>query len=114
MSNFIAAMSAFFVPENLMVNLFTAVLLCFVGIYCMAFSRNMLRTLIGIEISSKGTMLALLSAGYAMGHVNTVSAVIILMIGVEVAVIAVGLGLVIRSYGQKGNLDVMGLKNLKG
>lgn len=104
----------FFTPENLTVNLFAAILLCFIGIYCMAVSRNMLRTLIGIEISSKGGMLALLSVGYAINSVNMASALIIIMIGVEVVVVAVGLGLIIRAYNQKGNLDVLSLKNLKG
>lgn len=113
--NELMQMSAqFFTPENLYLNWFTSVLLFFIGIYCVAGSRNMLRTLIGIEISSKGCMFALLSSGYALGNIDMAQALIILMIGIEVVVVAVGLGLIIRSYNQKGNLDILDLKNLKG
>ncbi|WP_428898547.1 NADH-quinone oxidoreductase subunit K [Parelusimicrobium proximum] len=114
MNNLFASAALFFTPENLQLNLFVAVLLFFIGISCMALSRNLLRTLIGIEISSKGCMLAILSAGYTTGNVNLAQAMIIIMIGVEVATLAVGIGLIIRSYHQKGNLDVWGLKSLKG
>ncbi|ACC98686.1 Putative Ech hydrogenase component [Elusimicrobium minutum Pei191] len=114
MSNILAFGAQFFTPENLYLNWFTAVLLFFIGVYCMAGSRNMLRTLIGIEISSKGCMFALLSAGYAIGNIDLAQALIMIMIGFEVVVVAVGLGLIIRSYNQKGNLDILDLKNLRG
>lgn len=107
-------MTSFFAPENLQLNLFVAVLLFFIGVYCMAASRNLLRTLIGMEISSKGGMLAFLSVGYAIGNINYAQAIIMVMIGMEVVILAVGLGLIIRTYNQKGNLDTWGLKNLKG
>ncbi|WP_424244036.1 NADH-quinone oxidoreductase subunit K [Elusimicrobium posterum] len=114
MNNIMVFAAQFFTPENLYLNWFTAVLLFFIGVYCVAGSRNMLRTLVGIEISSKGCMLALLASGFALGNVDMAQALIILMIGVEVVVVAVGLGLIIRSYNQKGNLDILDLKNLKG
>ncbi len=107
-------MENFFSPAILQLNLFASVMLFFIGVYCMAASRNLLRTLIGMEISSKGGMLAFLSVGYTTGNINFAQAVIMVMIGVEVVILAVGLGLIILTYKQKGNLDTWGLKNLKG
>jgi|GEM_PF-680899 len=104
----------FFTPDNLYLNWFTAALMLFIGVYCMAGARNMLRTLLGIEIASKGCMFALLSAGYTIGNIEFAQAVIMMMIAVEVVIVAVGLGLIIRSYEQKGNLDILDLKNLRG
>ena len=47
----------------LALNLFFTALLVFMGLYCMLVSRNLLRLLIGVEIVSKGVLLALVSAG---------------------------------------------------
>ena len=114
MSEILNFSARFFTPDNLYLNWFTAVLLFFIGVYCMAGARNMLRTLLGMEISSKGCMFALLSAGYTIGNIDFAQAVIMIMIGIEVVIVAVGLGLIIRSYAQKGNLDILDLKNLRG
>jgi len=101
-------------PNHLLLNYFIAALLVFVGIYCMAATRNILKLLIGIEIASKGCMLALLTAGYALGKINYAQALVILMIGIEVVVVAVALSLIIKNYLHKGNVDLFELKNLKG
>jgi NADH-quinone oxidoreductase subunit K len=114
MGEILASCAQFFTPDNLYLNWFVSALLFFTGVYCMAGARNMLRTLLGIEISSKGCMFALLSAGYSIGNIDFAQAVIMIMIGLEVVIVATGLGLIIRSYEQKGNLDILDLKNLRG
>ena len=89
-------------------------MLFFIGVYAMAASRNLLRMLIGLEVSSKGCMLAFVAAGAATGNINMVQALLMIMIGVEAAVVAVGLVLIIRAYRQHGNVDITKLNDLRG
>jgi NADH-quinone oxidoreductase subunit K len=95
-------------------NLFCTAFLVFTGVYCMLVSRNLLRLLIGVEIISKGVLLALVSAGQAVGRMGAAQGFAITAIAVEVVVVAVALGLVVRAYGAHGSLDVWKLNNLRG
>ncbi|MFA5139899.1 MAG: NADH-quinone oxidoreductase subunit K [Elusimicrobiota bacterium] len=99
---------------NLTTNLFFTALLVFMGLYCMLVSRNLLRLLIGVEIVSKGVLLALVTAGQAVDKLGTAQGLAITMIVVEVVVIAVALGLVVRAYSAHGTLDVWKLNTLRG
>jgi NADH:ubiquinone oxidoreductase subunit K len=101
------------VAELLKLNWFFVALLAFVGLYCLLVSRNLLRLLIGIEILSKACILALISCGGAIGKVNTAQTLVITMIVVEVVVVAVALGLIIRSYGATNSIDMWRLNKLK-
>lgn len=90
-----------------------ATLLFFIGLYCMAVSRNLLRQLIGLEVMSKGTLLALIASG-AMSNLSLAQAVIITMIVIEVVVVAAGLVLLVKAYRVNGGVDVWKLSSLKG
>ncbi|MDR0735149.1 MAG: NADH-quinone oxidoreductase subunit K [Elusimicrobiota bacterium] len=107
-------MNSLFTPENLQFNYFVALMMFFIGVYTMAASRNLIRLLIGLEITSKGCMLALISAGGAAGNMPTAQALLIIMISVEAVVVAVGLILIIRAFRQQGNIDPTKLSGLKG
>ena len=107
-------MSSLFTPENLQFNYFAALMMFFIGVYTMAASRNLIRLLIGLEVSSKGCMLAFLAAGSAIGNIALVQALLIIMISVEAVVVAVGLTLIIRAFRQQGNIDPTKLSELKG
>ena len=89
-------------------------MLFFIGVYAMAASRNLIRLLIGLEVSSKGCMLAFIAAGSATGNIATAQALLIIMISVEAVVVAAGLALIIRAYRQQGNIDPTKLSELKG
>jgi NADH-quinone oxidoreductase subunit K len=90
-----------------------AALLFFIGLYCMAASRNLLRQLIGLEVMSKGSLLALIASG-AMSNLSLAQAVIITMIVIEVVVVAAGLVLLVKAYRANGGVDVWKLSSLKG
>jgi len=94
-------------------NWFFVAILAFLGLYCLLISRNLLRLLIGIEILSKACILALVSSGVAIGRVNTAQTLAITMIVVEVVVVAVALGLIIRAYGAISSIDMWKLNRLK-
>ena len=99
--------------ELLKLNWFFVLLLAFMGLYCLLVSRNLLRLLIGVEILSKGCILALISSGVATRKINTAQTLAITMIVVEVVVVAVGLGLIIKAYGVTGSIDIWKLDKLK-
>ncbi|MDR0952592.1 MAG: NADH-quinone oxidoreductase subunit K [Elusimicrobiota bacterium] len=107
-------MNSLLTPENLQFNYFAAIMMFFIGLYTMTASRNLIRLLIGLEITSKGVMLAFVSVGSALGAMSFVQALIIIMIGVEAVVVATGLILIIRAYKQRGNVDPTKLSGLKG
>lgn len=107
-------MNSLFTPENLQFNYFAALMMFFIGLYTMTASRNLIRLLIGMEVTSKGCMLAFITVGSAIGNMPLVQAIIMIMIGVEAVVVAVGLILIIRSYKQHGNVDPTKLSDLKG
>jgi NADH:ubiquinone oxidoreductase subunit K len=107
-------MNSLFTPENLQFNYFAALTMFFIGVYTMAASRNLIRLLIGLEVTSKGCMLAFVAAGSAIGNMHLAQALLIIMISVEAVVVAVGLVLIIRSFRQQGNVDPTKLSGLKG
>ena len=107
-------MSSLFSAADLQFNYFAALMMFFIGLYTMTASRNLIRLLIGLEVTSKGCMLAFVSVGSALGSMSFVQALLIIMIGVEAVVIATGLILIIRAYRQRGNVDAAKLSDLKG
>jgi NADH-quinone oxidoreductase subunit K len=100
--------------HELLTNLFFTAALLFTGLYCMLVSRNLLRLLIGVEIASKGVLLAFISVGKAVGSLGLAQSFAVTMIVVEVVVVAVALGLIVRAYSAHGSLDVWKLNTLRG
>ncbi|MDR1684543.1 MAG: NADH-quinone oxidoreductase subunit K [Elusimicrobiota bacterium] len=100
--------------NSLLLNYFAAVLMFFIGVYTMAASRNLIRLLLGLEVSSKGCMLAFVAAASATANMAFAQALLVIMISVEAVVVAVGLILIIRAWRQRGNVDAAKLSDLKG
>ena len=100
--------------DSLFLNWIFVALLVFIGFFCMLVSRNLIRQLIGIEIMSKGCILALISAGEALGNMALAQTLAITMIAIEVVIVAVGLALIVRTESITGTLDVWKLSRLKG
>ena len=93
--------------------LFIALLIT-TGLFCMIISRSLIRQLIGLEIMSKGAMLAVIAAGHAAGRINLAQAVVITLIVIEVVVVAAGLALLVKNYRINGSVDIWQLKGLRG
>lgn len=89
-------------------------LLVFVGLYGMMVSRSVIRQLIGLEIVSKGAMLAVMTAGALSGSPVLAQALIVTMIVVEVVVVAAGLALLVKAHRVTGADDIWNLNGLKG
>jgi len=90
------------------------ILLSVTALYCILFSRNLVRMLIGLELLIKAVTLLIALAGYITGHMALAQSMIITLIVIEVVVIAVASGIVIGAHRHNQSLDVRTLRNLKG
>lgn len=93
---------------------FGVVLVLITGIYCIVTTRNLIRTLIGLELMTKSVTLLLIVAGHLAGRIAVAQSLAITLIVVEVAVIVVAVGIVLNLYWHNNSLDTARLRNLKG
>lgn len=96
----------------------TALLLVVLGLYCIASKRNLIKTVIGIELVTLGVNLSILSNGLRM--VDGVLAVdalaqsmVIISIAIGASVAALALALVVNIYRHYRTLDVSKLRRLR-
>jgi multisubunit Na+/H+ antiporter MnhC subunit len=90
------------------------VLLMIMGFYCMLFTYNLLRVLIGLEILIKGVTLFVVLAGYLSGQTALAQSLAITIIVLEVVVMVVAAGLVLAFQLQYDSLNVKNVRNLRG
>ncbi len=91
-----------------------AVILLFIGLYCLLTMRNVIKLFIGVVIGAKGVSLALVATGFVKKNLLLAQALAISFIVVEVCVVATTLALIINIYRRTGSLDVRKLTKLKG
>jgi NADH:ubiquinone oxidoreductase subunit K len=94
--------------------LFAAVALFISGIYLVIVTRNTIRTLLGIELITKGVTLLLILVGYISGNINLTQALVITVIIIEVVVIAIAAGIVLRIFRAHQELTTRNLRSMKG
>ena len=85
-----------------------------VGLYALLTSRHLLRILVGLQILSKGTLLALVAAGQFAGRMDVAQALVVTVIVADTVVTTVGLALAVRVWRRLGTLDLADLSTLKG
>jgi multicomponent Na+:H+ antiporter subunit C len=91
-----------------------AAALAIVGIYSVASRRNMIRTVIGIEIITAAVNLNFIALGSRNGQVDSLAQSIVftsIVIGASIA--AVALSIVINAYRHYGTLDLRKLSRLR-
>jgi multisubunit Na+/H+ antiporter MnhC subunit len=91
-----------------------AVMLLIIGLYCVIATRNLIRAVIGLVLLTKSVTLLLIIAGNMVGKTALAQALVITVIIVEVVVISVAVGIILRLYQQNRSLDTTLLRNLKG
>lgn len=89
-------------------------LLFIIGFYCIIFSHNLVRALIGLEVITKAVTLLIILAGYATGHTALAQALVITMIVVEVVIVAVAAGLIVNIFRKYDSIDTRNLRSLIG
>lgn len=92
----------------------TSALTVIIGLYCVASKRNMIKTVIGVEIITSGINLNFLAFGYGpYGQDPLAQSVVITSIVIAAAVAAVALSIVINAYRHYGSVDVKKLSRLR-
>jgi NADH:ubiquinone oxidoreductase subunit K len=84
-----------------------ALVLVAVGLIGAMTGRNVVKTIIGIELMSKGALLNFVAGGYGGGE-----AIVVLLILIDAIVVAVLMGMTVAVYRQYGTLDVESLGRL--
>ncbi|MCX5678171.1 MAG: NADH-quinone oxidoreductase subunit K [Candidatus Omnitrophica bacterium] len=84
------------------------------GLYCILVTRNLIRTIIGLELLIKAVTLLVIVAGYITGRTAVTQAMVITIIVIEVVVAAIASGIALRVFRSNDSLDVRELKRLKG
>jgi NADH-quinone oxidoreductase subunit K len=84
------------------------------GFYCILTSANLIRTIIGMEVLTKGMTLLIIVVGKTAARMALAQALAITMIIIEVAVIVVAVGIVLCVHKYSGSVDVKLLRNIKG
>jgi multisubunit Na+/H+ antiporter MnhC subunit len=91
-----------------------AVLILLIGLYCVIATRNLIRAVIGLVLLTKSVTLLLIIAGNMVRQTALAQAMVITVIVVEVVIISVAVGIILRLYQQNRSLDTTMLRNLKG
>ncbi len=91
-----------------------AAAMAIVGLYCVASTRNLIRTVIGIEIITAAVNLNFIAFGSKAGQVDSLAQSIVftsIVIGASLA--AVALSIVMNVYRHYGTLDLRKLSRLR-
>ena len=91
-----------------------AVLVMIVGFYSLLSTRNLIRSIISLEILSKSVTLLIILAGYIAAQQALAQSLAITLIVIEVAVMVVAVGLVLGMHAQTGSIDTNTVENIKG
>jgi len=89
-------------------------LLFIIGMYCVIATRNLIRTLIGLEILMKAVTLLIILAGHVTNRMALAQTLVITLIVIEVVVMVVAAGVIINIFRHNNSLDARNLQNLKG
>lgn len=91
-----------------------ALSLIIIGIYCIMSKRNMIKTIIGIEIITSGINLNFLIYGYHQGVVDSLAqAIVVTSMVIGACIAGVSLSILINVYRHYGTLDLKELKRLR-
>jgi NADH:ubiquinone oxidoreductase subunit K len=86
-----------------------ALVILFLGLYCIITKKNLIKSVIGISVMVKGGSLSFLAAGG-----TTAQIAVVLIIIIDAIVAAVILSMVVNVYRHTGRLDIEALKRLWG
>lgn len=84
-----------------------ALLLLAIGLTGTMTARNVVKTIVGIELMSKAVLLNFIAAGYGGGQ-----SIVVLLVVIDAVVVAVMMGTTVAVYRHYGTLDVEHLRRL--
>jgi len=80
-------------------------LMLVIGFFSLITTKNLIRTLIGLEVLTKASTLAIIAAGYFTGRSALAQALAITLIVVEVVVVVAGVGIVLCLFKHSDSVD---------
>jgi NADH:ubiquinone oxidoreductase subunit K len=114
MSDFVNYFTGNLGPFQIKLFLIAIVALFIIGIYTIIATRNLIRTLLGLELTTKAVTLLFILIGFLSGRTGIAQALVITVIIIEVVVIAIAAGLVLGVFRHHHSLDTRNLRNMKG
>jgi len=84
-----------------------------IGIYCLLITRNMIRIVVGLQILTKGAMLALIFVGNLRGQPSLGQSMALTVIVADTIIAVIGLALAVQVKRKIGTLDLNDLSTLK-
>lgn len=90
------------------------VLLLVIALYGLLVTKNLIKTLIGLELLTKAVTLLLILGGYVTGNIALAQFFVITMIIIEVVVMVIAAGIVIGVFRHTESLYTKEVKNLQG
>ena len=91
-----------------------AVLVLIAGLYSIIMSRDLIRTLIGVEMLAKAVTILVITTGYFVNRIALAQTIAITIIIIEVAVTAVAVAVVLCIFKHDKSTDARIVRNLKG
>jgi NADH-quinone oxidoreductase subunit K len=85
-----------------------------IGLYGLLATRNLIKTVVALQILVKGALLALVAAGEASGQVSLSQGLGMTVIVADTVVAVIGLALAVQVKRLLGTLDLDVLSNLRG
>jgi multisubunit Na+/H+ antiporter MnhC subunit len=85
-----------------------------VGVYGIVVTRNLVRTLIAMEVLTKAATVLIIVCGYVGERMALAQALAVTLIIIEVAVIVAAVGIVLSIHRKTGTIDRSSIRNLKG
>ena len=90
------------------------VLTLVVGFFVVMTTRSLIRSLIGLELLTKGVTLLIILTGYVTGRQSLAQSLAITLIIIEVAVIVAAVSIVLCLFKHDSTINSQTLRNLKG
>jgi len=84
-----------------------------IGIYCLLLTRNLIRVVVGLQILTKGAMLALVFVGNLHGQPSVGQSMALTVIVADTIIAVIGLALAVQVKRRMGTLDLNDLSMLK-
>jgi NADH:ubiquinone oxidoreductase subunit K len=85
-----------------------------VGFYALVVSKNLIRTLIALQILVKSAVLGLLLAGSLSGQLQLAQSLSVTAIVADTVVVVVGMAFAVQIRRRMGTLDLRDLAQLRG
>ncbi|MDO9537182.1 MAG: NADH-quinone oxidoreductase subunit K [Thermoplasmata archaeon] len=95
--------------EIVQTNLLFGFILLGMGLYCVLSKKNLIKMVIGLEIMSKGAILAFVGFGGL-----SVQAYVVVAIAIEAIVAAVALSIIVNVWKHTKSLDITDMSRLRG